>query len=138
MTESFSNLVNAIGAIDWSEYAPVFLFLAVIAFNLLKRLFGKKSPELEEFLKSIDEDEEDLKRIPLPPSPPVLTKKEKKQKKSPPSVSPVVKPQASYYTQLKVEPAKTSLKKEKLFSPSNIRQAIVVQTILNKPKGAWW
>lgn len=126
--------------LDPSQYFGVLAVVGYVIYQIIKYLFGGNNKELDEFLKSIDADEEELhnkEHTPPPPRP--------HPKKEPPKpVHPVHKVQApsspkplkkfKYQPEIKA----VYIQKEKLLNPRTIKEAIVIQTILNKPTGAWW
>jgi|GEM_PF-3677788 len=128
--------MRGIAASDWQDYIGVILFLGVIAFNILRRIFKPKNEKLDEFLKSLDveEDEEEVE-IPFTPRkvapPPLLPLPSSPAIHRRPTTNPL-------YYQVEL-PKKKKERRPALFSDSKtFRHAIVVQTVLNKPKGAWW
>ena len=122
------------------DISQLFWFLVVagyVIYQIFQMIFGGKNKELEDFLESVDADEEKLhKKEHVPPPHPILHKKEPPkplQKVQAPS-SPKPLKKFKYQPEIKA----VYVQKEKLLNPRTIKEAIIIQTILNKPKGTWW
>ena len=124
--------------LDPFQFLGLLIAIVLVVYNMIKGIFGTKNEKLNEFLKSLDVEEEEVivERVkPLPkkkPPPSAHVPYKPTQQKFKKIVE--YKPDNFYAISLSTPPSRAS----KLIVKTPLRDQIITQTILNKPPGAWW
>lgn len=124
--------------LDPIQFLGLVIAVVLVLYNMFKGIFGGRNEKLDDFLKSLDVEEEEeadkvvmekVKPLPKKKAPPHPTYIPKK----PPKIVEY-KVDATYEIRAESPPSRGEL----LIRKGNLRDLIVTQTILNKPPGAWW
>lgn len=134
---------------DLLQFLVFLIVIGLFIFNIVKSIFGGKNEKLNDFLKSLDIEEEEEATLPervkpLPQKkPPPPHKPFKPQKHASLTKLPPLEIKAPQVEEYKVDltyyaiPVNLPSRGKKILS-GNFREKIIVQTVLNKPLGAWW